>query len=168
MSENPRPPGDLGESSDLLRFPFKSLFADIVAYLGKWILVWLAFQLFYWQIRLLGPHWITEGIDWSLVVLLLFPSFLVHIVLRHFFRFYKLDEQGLHYRRGVLWRKHTVVPRNRIQHADLYEGLIQRGVGLATLRVHTAGVRSSTVSLPNLDDLEADLILRELVPDEDS
>lgn len=63
---------------------------------------------------------------------------------------YRVAPDMLIIRRGVLWRTETRVPRSRIQHTDVSEGPLERGLGLATLVVHTAGTRFATVDLPGL------------------
>jgi membrane protein YdbS with pleckstrin-like domain len=56
----------------------------------------------------------------------------------------------LHVARGWLFRLHTVVPVVRVQHIDISQGPLERGAGVATLRVHTAGTEHSLVVLPGL------------------
>ena len=59
---------------------------------------------------------------------------------------WKLDDTGLHVRRGRLWRKEILVPRSRVQHLDIERGPIERRYGLATLIVHTAGTRQHALA----------------------
>lgn len=63
---------------------------------------------------------------------------------------YRLDEDGLHIRRGVWWRSATHVPRSRIQHTDVSQGPMERSYGLGTLVVYTAGTSHARVALPGL------------------
>lgn len=69
---------------------------------------------------------------------------------------WRLDAQGLAVRRGSLWQTETRVPATRVQHLDIKRGPLQRGRGLATLIVHTAGTRLSTVTVPHLDADDAE------------
>ncbi len=64
---------------------------------------------------------------------------------------YRLSEQGIQIRRGVLWREVITVPRNRIQHTDVSQGPLERRFGLATLLVHTAGTEFARVALGGLE-----------------
>jgi uncharacterized protein len=66
------------------------------------------------------------------------------------------DTEGLAVRRGTLWQSETRVPASRVQHLDIRRGPLQRRRGLATLVVHTAGTRLSTVSVPHLDAGDAE------------
>ena len=69
---------------------------------------------------------------------------------------WRLDAQGLALRRGRLWQRETRVPASRVQHLDIKRGPLQRGRGLSTLVVHTAGTRHSSVTVPNLDAADAE------------
>ena len=60
---------------------------------------------------------------------------------------WRVDDEGIEIRRGVVWRHAVSVPRARIQHTDVAQGPIQRRFGLATLVVHTAGNREYEVRL---------------------
>ncbi|MGH8083376.1 MAG: PH domain-containing protein [Lysobacter sp.] len=64
---------------------------------------------------------------------------------------WRLDEHGFAVRRGVAWRRETLVPLTRVQHLDLKHGPLQRMRRLATLVVHTAGTRHSAVAIDHLD-----------------
>ena len=79
--------------------------------------------------------------------------------------FWKLDDTGLHLRRGRLWRKEVLVPRSRVQHLDIERGPIERRYGLATLVVHTAGTRQHALRLAGLPDADAVGLRDVLVPD---
>ena len=72
-------------------------------------------------------------------------------VLEHRHLSYRLSEQGIQIRRGVLWRQAITVPRNRIQHTDVSQGPLERRFGLATLLVHTAGTMFARVTLSGLE-----------------
>lgn len=69
---------------------------------------------------------------------------------------WRLDDDGLAVRRGTLWQSETRVPATRVQHLDLKRGPLQRRRTLATLVVHTAGTRMSTVTVAHLDDGDAE------------
>ena len=79
------------------------------------------------------------------------------IGLRQFRHFaWRLDGDGLAIRRGRMYQRETRVPATRVQHLDLKRGPWQRHRGLATLVVHTAGTRHSSVTLPHLDSEDAE------------
>ena len=67
------------------------------------------------------------------------------------YRSYRLNEQGIEIRKGILWREVLNVPRNRLQHIDITSGPIERNYGLAHLIIHTAGTIGASVTLEGLD-----------------
>lgn len=80
---------------------------------------------------------------------------------------YRLDEDGLLIQRGVFWRSETRVARSRVQHTDIDHGPIDRWLGLADLRVHTAGTRLSSVRLGGLSDAQAQALRDALLSQSD-
>ena len=63
----------------------------------------------------------------------------------------------------MLWRKHTAVPLNRIQHAEVVRGPFERLVRLATLTVYTAGLQNMAVSVRHLSRKVADEMLAQVL-----
>jgi membrane protein YdbS with pleckstrin-like domain len=64
---------------------------------------------------------------------------------------YALRTHDLSYRRGWLSRRVTTVPFNRIQHAEVSQGIIEKAFQLSSLKIYTAGGRSSDLSVPGLE-----------------
>lgn len=58
--------------------------------------------------------------------------------------------EDLMIRRGVLIRRLSVIPYGRMQYIDVTAGPIERSLGLATLRMHTAAA-ASDARIPGLD-----------------
>ena len=54
-------------------------------------------------------------------------------------RGYAVRDRDILYKAGVLWRSETVIPYNRVQHAETGSGPVDRRFGLARLTVFTAG-----------------------------
>ena len=80
------------------------------------------------------------------------------------FASYRLDDDGLEIRRGVVWRSIINVPRTRVQHTDVAQGPIERSHGLSTLVVHTAGTDHAQVALPGLSRERAIALRDQLLP----
>jgi uncharacterized protein len=57
-------------------------------------------------------------------------------------------------RRGVLIRRQSVIPYGRMQFIDVTAGPVERSLGLATLRMHTAAA-ASDARIPGLDRARA-------------
>lgn len=59
-------------------------------------------------------------------------------------------------RSGVLFRRVTAIPFARIQHVDSDAGPIERGMGLASVIVYTAGSGIGSTSVPGLPEKDAE------------
>ena len=69
---------------------------------------------------------------------------------------YRVEEDELAVRHGLLVRALTLVPFGRVQHIDLAQGPLERAFGLATLVLNTAGTRGAAVKLPGLAQADAE------------
>jgi membrane protein YdbS with pleckstrin-like domain len=69
---------------------------------------------------------------------------------RYHARGFQMGADRLRVVRGLIFRSDTVVPFGRVQHIDVHQGPIERGYGLATLVLHTAGNHNASVRLPGL------------------
>jgi hypothetical protein len=67
---------------------------------------------------------------------------------------YAERDADLMVRRGVLIRRQSVIPYGRMQFIDVTAGPVERSLGLATLRMHTAAA-ASDARIPGLDRAEA-------------
>lgn len=81
---------------------------------------------------------------WKLYVIraILSLPFVVVVLPVLYFRYYTLryrfDEEGIHMRVGILFRREVNVTYTRIQDIHLSSGLIQRWLGLADVQIQTA------------------------------
>lgn len=84
---------------------------------------------------------------------------------------YVLRQRDLIYTTGLLWQKKITIPFNRIQHAEVKQGPIERLYKLHNLNVFTAGGSSSDLSIPGLTEEKAtklkEFILNEIENEED-
>ncbi len=63
---------------------------------------------------------------------------------------FALREHDIAFRRGVFFRKVTVLPFNRLQHAEVSSGPLQRRFGLASLALYTAGASGVDLQIDGL------------------
>ncbi len=88
-----------------------------------------------WPAAALGLGWLAH--QWPVVV--------------HRHASYRVDDQGIEIRQGVVWRRIINVPLSRVQHTDVSQGPIERSFGLGTLVIFTAGTEHARVELHGLD-----------------
>ena len=67
---------------------------------------------------------------------------------------YAERDDDLMVRRGVLVRRQSVIPYGRMQFIDVTAGPVERSLGLATVRMHTAAA-ASDARIPGLERAEA-------------
>ncbi len=72
---------------------------------------------------------------------------------------YRLGGEALELRHGVLTVRRSVVPYFRVQHVDLEQGPLERALGLARLKVHTASA-GTDASLPGVELARAEEVRR--------
>ncbi|MCB9766482.1 MAG: PH domain-containing protein [Alphaproteobacteria bacterium] len=75
---------------------------------------------------------------------------------------YGIREHDLLVQRGVLFRRRTSIPHNRIQHVDTRQGPLERLFGLSQVAVYTASGMSAEGSIPGLTEEKAEAIRDEL------
>ena len=63
---------------------------------------------------------------------------------------YALREHDIAYRHGVIFRKTVLLPLNRLQHAEVSSGPLQRRYGLASLKLYTAGASGVDLQIDGL------------------
>ncbi len=56
---------------------------------------------------------------------------------------YELRDDGFRKEHGVIWKKYTTIPYERIQNVDIYRGLLARMLGLSDLHIQTAGASAT-------------------------
>ena len=71
---------------------------------------------------------------------------------------YALREKDIIHIKGVINRKQTAIPFNRVQHCEIKAGPIQRFFNLKTLEIYTAGGVSSDLSIAGLRGEDAQVL----------
>jgi len=75
---------------------------------------------------------------------------------------YRLREDDLVFRRGIMWHRIVAVPYGRMQLVDVSRGPIARAFGLAELKFVTAAVTTGVV-IPGLPEADAEALRDRLV-----
>ena len=63
---------------------------------------------------------------------------------------YAVRERDVFYKHGVVWRSDIAVPFTRVQHVETHQGPLDRGFGLASIKVYTAGAARADLQIPGL------------------
>jgi membrane protein YdbS with pleckstrin-like domain len=116
---------------------------------------------------------VASGLPWfftQLQVLLLLPAFfaVMAIVLAAFTPRrvraigYRLRDDDLLFRRGIMFQRFVAVPYGRMQLVDINRGPLARAVGLSELKLVTAAA-ASNITIPGLPEKEADELRDKLV-----
>ena len=71
---------------------------------------------------------------------------------------YALRSKDIVFKKGLVYRKTTIIPFNRIQHCEVNHGPVDRLFNLASLKVFTAGGQTSDLEIPGLTELRAQMI----------
>ncbi len=97
------------------------------------------------------------------VVLIIFP---VLMVAYSFYRynnwFFQVHDDHLEINHGVLRKISMAIPYVRVQHIDTNRGPVERVLGLASLRVYTAGSKGADMRIPGLSKSRAEQMQEEL------
>lgn len=75
---------------------------------------------------------------------------------------YRLREDDLVFRRGILWQRFVAVPYGRMQLIDITHGPLDRGFGIAQLKFVTAAAATGVV-IPGLEQSTAETLRDHLV-----
>jgi membrane protein YdbS with pleckstrin-like domain len=73
--------------------------------------------------------------------------------------FYDFTGEGLRIERGIIWKRYSNIPYERIQNVDIHRGIIARMLGFSSLMIQTAGYSArarAEGNLPALDVVKAE------------
>lgn len=100
------------------------------------------------------PFWLRWSIAGAWMLFLVISTLLAYYGFK--IKGYAIREHDLLYRTGLIFRKVTVIPYNRIQHSELLQGVVERQFGLSRLAVFTAGGSQSDLTIPGLTHEQAE------------
>jgi membrane protein YdbS with pleckstrin-like domain len=103
----------------------------------------------------------TEGaaviaVLFSILAYILFSIIVAEIYARMAYTrwLYEFGEDGLRIERGIIWKRYSNVPYERIQNVDIHRGIIARIFGFSSLLIQTAGYSAQMMSegyIPAID-----------------
>lgn len=116
--------------------------------------IWIGLLVVPWLVPVLifAPLWAGALAVAPVLALILFvswwiPKYYDTVV-------YKLTQDEVVWRRGVWFKKTGVVPYNRITNIDISQGPISRRLGIAVLRIQTAGYSGQARAEIRLEGIE--------------
>lgn len=73
---------------------------------------------------------------------------------------FAIRERDLMLRSGLFWRREVIQPSRRVQHVELIRGPLEKRLGLARLKLFSAGTGKATFTIPGLRLMTAARIRR--------
>ena len=61
-----------------------------------------------------------------------------------------MREHDIAFKKGVIWQHMTILPLARVQHIEIHRGPIERQLGLASLKLYSAGGMSADLQISGL------------------
>lgn len=110
--------------------------------------------------------WLVLGQTWVLIpggILVVITVWMLVILPRQARAYgYQLRDDDLVFRRGILWQRMVAVPYGRMQLVDITHGPLDRGFGIAQLKLVTAAAATG-VTIPGLSQAAAERLRDTLV-----
>ena len=122
-----------------------------------WSIIWIGLMIIF---TLMFSYWYF---DWVKILIALTTAFFVWynaFLLKKGFKrkAYALRSYDILYQTGLIWRRFTAIPYNRIQHCEIHVGPLERLFDLASLQIYTAGGSGSDIVIPGLSFKRANQI----------
>ena len=141
---------------DWRRVSPRFVWVDLVGQILSWLVVTAAVSVPFWFVR---EWWLLVFPAVAFVVLVLVAAFTPRRVRAIG---YRLRDDDLLFRRGLMFQRFVAVPYGRMQLVDINRGPLDRALGLAGLRLVTAAA-ASNVTVPGLRMADAEELRDHLV-----
>ncbi len=150
---------ELPHVEEVLWVPLQKKYLPI-SLLSTWIFgfvlcgIFLAFNFF--RKNIFDEYWIVWAVVGGILFLFVLISILSILGFRH--KAYAIREHDILFKTGLIFRRTTALPFNRVQHSEINQGPIERNFDLAQLEIFTAGGSQSDLTIPGLLNEEAQRI----------
>lgn len=87
------------------------------------------------------PLWNSSEFIFGIVFIFAILLVWVEIFARLSYKFFKYEfkDNQLRIEKGIIWKRYSNIPYQRIQNVDITRGVIARILGFSTVNIHTAG-----------------------------
>lgn len=143
---------------DWKRVSPRYVWVDLVGQIIGWAVITAASSIPWWAVRQEQP-WLLVFPAAFFVVLVLVAAFTPRRVRSIG---YRLRDDDLLFRRGLMFQRFVAVPYGRMQLVDINRGPLDRALGLAGLKLVTAAA-ASNVTVPGLPMADAEQLRDQIV-----
>jgi len=130
------------------RFSFYSMFLVALIFLLYFLVEMIVKNAPFKEIFISGAIW--AGIA-CLVILVLAE---IYATMSYNRWFYEFTDEELRLERGIIWKKYSNIPYQRIQNIEVHRGIIARMFGFSTLIIQTAGFSGPAGAEGNIPAIE--------------
>ena len=109
-----------------------------------WTMIFLSFFLTIWAIVIFAAfaemnlmYFISTYLIIYVLLILIVGEIYAQMAFNRWF--YEFTSTQLRFERGIIWKKYTNIPYERIQNVDITRGIIARIFGFSTVNIQTAG-----------------------------
>lgn len=85
----------------------------------------------------LNFSWVFSILGFTIILLIVIAE--IYARLSYRFWFYEFTDSQLRIERGIIWKRYSNIPYERIQNVDITRGIIARLCGFSTVNIQTAG-----------------------------
>lgn len=86
-----------------------------------------------------------KGINFSIVYSMIFGIIILIVIIELYARLsysnwaYEFTDTNLKIERGIIWKRYSNIPYERVQNVDIHRGVIARILGFSSVMIQTAG-----------------------------
>ena len=120
----------------------------------SFILIWFVLPITTFLLSLLDK---SEELSLVAILLTIFLYFIFMIIFGEIYArmsynrwFYEFKDDGLKLERGIIWKRYSNIPYERIQNVDVHRGIIARMLGFSTVMIQTAGFSGGSFAEGNI------------------
>ena len=133
------------------KLDLKAIWIFFLRFLGIGLILILSFGWYFFVSFSMSSNTIKIHFNWWATIILIIIWILVSYGwAKLYYNSYKFElaDEAFKRERGVIWKKYTSIPYERIQNIDIYRGLLDRILGLSDLEIQTAGYSASGAMRP--------------------